>query len=239
MHIRDDRVYRFCDVIYPLILRSDVYVGEMDLNPVEIQTERPSYDIKEHFKLSRYFKIRKQLLKSFNIDIEKYAHQHPLMIMSAISNSILAADHAVSLDEHLWNYAKENQLILQGLESMEEQINLLYSIAPGPLYKQIKSISSRPQSIRKFTDKALAYYVRGEIHHLYQLTKSAMHRLRKRIIYQRNAQMVQRMMSFDPSLNYFITVGAGHLSGKNGIISLLRRQGYKVKPVKNFPALKE
>ena len=30
-----------------------------------------------------------------------------------------------------------------------------------------------------------------------------------------------------------IAVGAGHLPGKNGVIELLRKEGYTVKPVKN------
>jgi uncharacterized protein YbaP (TraB family) len=229
MHIRDERVYQFCHEIYPLILEADVYVGEMDLHPVDIQINNPAYNLQEQYSSSGYTKIRKQLMKSFQIDIGRYAHLHPLMILSGITQNILVNDHAVSLDEHLWNYARDHDRQLQGLESAQEQLTLLHSIDPKPLYKQIETISTRPSGIRKFTARALDYYIRGEIHLLYQMTRSSMHQLRKRIIYNRNEVMVARMLSFDPSLSYFITVGAGHLSGPMGIISRLRKVGYKIR----------
>jgi len=237
MHIRDERVYRFCDAIYPLILETEVYIGEMDLEPFDGLSTGPAYSMQAFFRPGVYSKLRKQLLKSFYLDIDRYAHLHPLMIMSAISQAILSKDHAVSLDEHLWNFAKQNRLVVQGLESVHEQVALLHTIAPEPLYTQIRNISARPEMIRKFTDRALACYVSGDIHQLYQLTKSSMHALRKRIIYDRNRLMVQRIGDFDLTRRYFISVGAGHLSGSTGIISGLRKSGYKVRPVE-FPPLK-
>lgn len=231
MHIRDDRVYRFCDAVYPLIRQADVYVGEMDLTDLPQRAGEQAYNMRAFFRPAVYAKLRKQILKSFKFDINRYAHLHPLMIMSAISQTILDHDHAVSLDEHLWNYAKENQLELQGLETIHEQMEILHSIKPDLLYRQIKEIGAQPKKLRNFSDRAIAYYTRGEIHPLYQLTKSSMHGLRKLIIYNRNKLMMSRITRFDPTIKYFITVGAGHLSGSTGIISGLRKAGYKVSPV--------
>lgn len=187
------------------------------------------------FRPAAYDKLRKQILKSFKLDVNRYAHLHPLMIMSAISQTILDNDHAVSLDEHLWNYAKDNQLALQGLETIREQMEILHSIKPDSLYRQIKEISTQPKKIRKFSDRAIDYYTMGDIHQLYQLTKSSMHELRKLIIYNRNRLMISRILKFDPNERYFIAVGAGHLSGSTGIISGLRKSGFKVNPVEFVP----
>ena len=237
MHIRDERVYQFCHEIYPLILQADVYVGEMDLHPLSIQMNGPEYNLRKQFTPAGYQKIRKQLLKSFQFDMTRYLHLHPLMILSGITQNILVNDHAVSLDEHLWNYARDHDRQLQGLESAQEQWTLLHSIDPKPLYKQLETISSRPSGIRKFTARALDYYTRGEIHLLYQMTRSSMHQLRKRIIYNRNEVMVARIESLDPAFSYFITVGAGHLSGPMGIISKLRRKGYKIRALHFNPVV--
>jgi uncharacterized protein YbaP (TraB family) len=35
-----------------------------------------------------------------------------------------------------------------------------------------------------------------------------------------------------PEKSVIIAVGAGHLAGENGVIKLLRKEGYIVKPVK-------
>lgn len=235
MHIRDDRVYKFCDALYPLIRQADVYVGEMDLSDLPHRAAEQGYNMPAFFRPAAYAKLRKQILKSFKLDINRYAHLHPLMIMSAMSQNLLDNDHAVSLDEHLWNYAKDNQLALQGLETIPEQMEILHSIKPDSLYRQIKEISTQPKKLRNFSDRAIDYYTRGDIHQLYKLTKSSMHELRKLIIYDRNRLMIRRIIRFDPTVRYFITVGAGHLSGSTGIISGLRKSGYKISPVEFNP----
>lgn len=52
-----------------------------------------------------------------------------------------------------------------------------------------------------------------------------------KILFRRNARMVQRM---DPLLargNAFIAIGAGHLPGRKGIVNMLVQRGYKVSRV--------
>ena len=71
MHIRDERVYQFCHELYPLILQADVYVGEMDLSQTEVQLNGIAYDMQSRFTPSAFAKIRKQLLKSFQMDVAR------------------------------------------------------------------------------------------------------------------------------------------------------------------------
>jgi uncharacterized protein YbaP (TraB family) len=231
MHVRDERVYQFCDRWYPHILNADVYIGEMDLNPPIPFHQSPIYHAQHHFSSLAYAKMRRQLHKSFGMDLDRYAHLHPLMILSVISQNLMANDHAVSLDEHLWNYAKIHNKEVRGLESVEEQMKLLHAIPAGPLYRQIFSISRNPSRIRRFTWKTLDLYTRGDIHALYQMTKRSMHNLRKPVIYDRNQLMADRILSLDTGLSYFISVGVGHFSGKKGLLSLVRKGGWTIKPV--------
>jgi uncharacterized protein YbaP (TraB family) len=56
--------------------------------------------------------------------------------------------------------------------------------------------------------------------------------LRKLVIYQRNKNMSSVITQLDISKKYFITVGAGHLSGKFGLLPLLKRAGWKIIPLK-------
>jgi len=179
-----------------------------------------------------YNKLRNQVLKSFHFDLAVYNHLHPLMIMSAVSTSVLASEHSISLDEHLWNFAEKNNIKTIGLESYTEQFSLLHSIEPGPIYRQLQHIGRNPSSVRTSTSRGLNLYMDGRIHELYMLSKTSMHDLRKKIIYQRNARMASVINDLDKSFRYFITVGAGHLSGKTGIISTLKKSGWKVKPAK-------
>ena len=109
MHILDERAHPLSKSLYPLILESDAFIGEMDMSTPGIVMEEKMYDTRNYLGKDAYEKLRKQLLKSFRTDLTMYNHMHPLLIMSAISNSVLRARHQISLDEHLWNYAKENE----------------------------------------------------------------------------------------------------------------------------------
>jgi uncharacterized protein YbaP (TraB family) len=234
MHIRDERAFQSSNKLYELILSSDAFIGEMDMTMPGLISEQLKYDAKDFIKEKVYQKLRKQLIKSFQVDLDFYRQLHPLMIMSLISNSVLQKEHLVSLDENLWNYAKENGKLMLGLESYETQFQILHSIDPEPLYKQLQKIGRNPSAVRKHTDKGITLYVEGRIHELYILSKSSMHELRKKIIYERNKRMAEVVFDLDTGLQYFITAGAGHLSGKTGLISMLRKKGYKVRPAKNI-----
>jgi uncharacterized protein YbaP (TraB family) len=232
MHIRDDRVHQFGKKLYPLILSSNRYIGEMELDATpSISFSQQPYDLKGFFRPNVFEKIKSSLLKSFGVDVEPLNAMHPLMIMSAISQGILAAEHQVSLDEHLWQFAVQHDKQVSGLESYEEQFSILHNIDPASLYRQLYKISKSPSGMRRQTSRALEWYLQGNAHKLYQLTKASMHKLRKSVIYERNQQMTLRIRSLDPASTYFIVIGAGHLSGNKGVIPLLKRSGWKVKPV--------
>jgi len=232
MHIRDDRAYQLCSELYPLILQAGQFIGEMDLDLRPQDLMLPPYDIHRFLKDKDYQKLKHQLFKSFGINIDQLSLLHPLMIMSFISASVLQSEHLISLDEHLWQYAKENGKPTSGLESYDEQLNILHSIEVPPLYRQLLEISRNPRSIRKHADKSLDLYINGKIHQLYKLSKASMQHLRKKVIYERNQKMLSVIDHLDLSTQFFITVGAGHLSGKFGLLSLLKKAGWKVKPTR-------
>jgi uncharacterized protein len=232
MHIRDDRAYQLCHDLYPLILQADRFIAEMDLDVLSADIILPKYDIHQYLKEKAYKKLGNQLMKSFGLNIDHLAHLHPLMIMSVISTSILQSEHHISLDEHLWNYAKQHDKPATGLESYNQQFEILHSIDPGPIYKQLLDMSKKPAAIKKNTARSLDLYINGRIHELYMLSKASMQHLRKKVIYERNTHMVSVIDHLDNSLQYFITAGAGHLSGKFGLLSLLKKAGWKVKPAR-------
>ncbi|HUR31256.1 MAG TPA: TraB/GumN family protein, partial [Saprospiraceae bacterium] len=217
---------------YPLILQADRFIAEMDLDMLSSEFSLPKYDIHQFLKEKAYIKLRNQLMKSFRLNIDQFGHLHPLMIMSIISTSILQAEHHISLDEHLWNYSKLHDKPASGLETYDQQFEILHSIDPGPIYKQLMDMSKNTAAIKKNTAKSLDLYVNGRIHELYMLSKASMQNLRKKVIYERNKHMVSVIDHLDNSLQYFITAGAGHLSGKFGLLSLLKKAGWNVKPAR-------
>jgi len=53
------------------------------------------------------------------------------------------------------------------------------------------------------------------------------------LLYGRNRKWANQLATLLPGKSLLIAVGAAHLPGENGVIDLLRKQGYILTPVKN------
>lgn len=232
MHLGDPKVIRIAEKLQPLIESADVFYAEMDLAEQPVTSVvPPHYNILQHFTPKRLEKMRRQFKRSFGIDLLQLGHLHPLLIISALTTHTFEQQEGVLLDEYLWQLAIAAGKPVKGLESREEQITILHSIHPQPLYRQLYRISRTPSSIRDQSSKVMELYLDGNMHQLYHASKKSMRDLRKLVIYDRNKKMSSVIAQLDNSLQYFICAGAGHLSGRFGLIPLLKQQGWIVKPV--------
>jgi uncharacterized protein YbaP (TraB family) len=50
---------------------------------------------------------------------------------------------------------------------------------------------------------------------------------------KRNINWVNQLKHILPGQNIFMAVGAGHLVGKKGLIELLKKEGYTMRPIEN------
>lgn len=80
-------------------------------------------------------------------------------------------------------------------------------------------------------------YKQGNIDGLYQLNKKSntnwgiSDEENAKMVDNRNMEWAKQLPELMKSNTCFIAVGALHLPGENGLINLLRKEGYKVKPV--------
>lgn len=231
MHTRDDGAFVIKEVLFDLIKQVDVYVGEMDLNETPV-IPISSFDMLEHIRSHQFLRTQRQIKKSFGIDIAMYRSVHPMLIIGALSERILKSQQSLLLDDLLWQYAAMNEKQVVGLESAQEQMNILHALPIETAYKQIVEIGTSPGKFRRHTLSTFRVYQKQDIRLLYHLAKSGLHKMRRVLLSQRNIEMVKRIEEFEKDKLYFISVGAGHLWGKQGILALLKRNNWIVKPVR-------
>jgi hypothetical protein len=53
------------------------------------------------------------------------------------------------------------------------------------------------------------------------------------LLYNRNENWVEKLKTILPDRSVVVAVGAGHLPGERGVINLLRKAGFTVKPIPN------
>lgn len=82
--------------------------------------------------------------------------------------------------------------------------------------------------------KMVQYYHKQDLESLSEiiLKSDDMGSATEELLTKRNQNWVPKMEELMKTKTCFFAVGAGHLSGPNGVIQLLRQQGYEVTPVR-------
>ena len=143
------------------------------------------------------------------------------------------------LDKLVANIARENKIETVGLESMIEQIEILNGLPRETERDLLIAVLRRADRSEDFVETQIARYAEGDIGGLLAWLQSA-EPVRgiaqaqiplafvDRLITLRNHRMRDRALSLLRQGGAFIAVGAVHLPGKEGLLSLFETEGYHV-----------
>lgn len=216
-----------------------VFATEFPLDQVDVALLGKSSLLKDDQLISNLLstsqlnKLEKKLLKSLGLPIRSLLRMKPIMIVNLINERILADCKPISMDKTLWQAAEEKGKILKGIETFEEQIDLLERI---PIKYQLKNLLSIAKNIGKYKQQLLHLadiYDAGDIQQLYKVSKKGLGPIRKFMLRDRNEIMANRIIELAKEQSLFCAIGAGHLAGKNGVLRRLKQQGLTIKPI-NF-----
>lgn len=157
----------------------------------------------------------------------------PFMLTSMLYQNMLDCK-VVAFEKELEKLAKANHQEIKGLENVEDQLNIFDRI---PYQKQAEAFKKSLFELnegKKQMKKMVALYKSKNIKAMYKSVSNDtdLGSYEKELLDNRNKNwipVIEKEMATQP---IFIAVGAGHLGGKKGVIYLLRKNGYKVTPVK-------
>jgi uncharacterized protein YbaP (TraB family) len=126
--------------------------------------------------------------------------------------------------------AKKRNIEVVGLETVKFQIE-----SYGNAYSDDETIAMSEES-HDDTDLSVANYKKENIEELYKATTAAdvmAAKAKKYMLDERNSKWVKILPEMMKKESLFVGVGAAHLGGEFGVINLLRKAGYIVKPIMN------
>jgi uncharacterized protein YbaP (TraB family) len=136
------------------------------------------------------------------------------------------------LDKHFYTPAKEDKKTVQTLEAPEEQLKLLTSLSNADAGDFLgESLREMDTWRTRFNELAEAWQI-GDAQGLDKMLTESFKdfpALQKRFIWDRNRKWsgsVEKWLQGDK--NVLVVVGAGHLVGKESVVDLISRKGYKV-----------
>jgi len=165
-------------------------------------------------------------------------HMKPWAAATALSMPV--PETGVVLDMVLFQRARQAGKPLHGLETIAEQLEVFEGL---PLDEQVALLRDAVEQVAgldAMLAELLAAYKRQDLAAMVAINETAMatgdQRLagefQRRLIVDRNHRMADRMEPWLQQGGAFVAVGALHLPGEEGLISLLRQRGYSVRAVK-------
>ncbi len=237
IHINNDLAFKHIAKAIHAIQQCDHFFAEINLDQAQNQLSPAVYFLPEDKVLSDYLslkklkKIRKSLLKGFDLDIRPYEKLLPIMLTNKISESILKSKEGRTLDKTLWDEARRLNLETDGLETLNEQLDILKGLNIEDQIQSLKSIAKNTNKIRKITKKLADHYFEEDIYKLHKLSRKNLGKMRQSLLYNRNEIMTQRIIAKLDRKSFF-AIGTGHLGGNKGVLALLKRQGISINAVK-------
>ncbi len=184
-------------------------------------------DAKDYDRLNAYFK------DSVGMSIAPFERAKPFMLMSVLLNRVLTCQPQ-SYEMSLMGLAKKQKSEVVGLETVEEQMAVFDSIPYTDQARMLVTLmDSLPQAQKEFGEM-VEVYKKQDLTGLYNLTLESdfeMENQQEVLLTNRNKRwipIIEKQVAEKPT---FVAVGAAHLGGEQGVIALLRRQGYSVVPV--------
>lgn len=158
---------------------------------------------------------------------------------AAMTLMVPKANTGLFLDRVLYLEALAKGKPVSGLESAAEQMQVFEQMSkPDQITLLQQAVEAFPQLDEMFAAMRAAYLKR-DLKALVKLTDDGMQgansefvqRFKDRVIGQRNQRMLQRLQQPLQAGGAFVAVGALHLPNRDGLLTLLRQQGYKVTPI--------
>lgn len=139
----------------------------------------------------------------------------------------------VSFENEFMAMAKKNAMPVKGFETIEFQMNIFDEIPYDAQAKMlVKNLLEYDKSKADF-DKMVAGYKTKDLGLLQDAVKEDedFDKYESLLLTKRNKNWIPQITKAVKVNPIFIAVGAGHLGGETGVISLLRKEGYTVTPV--------
>ena len=171
------------------------------------------------------------LQKSAGMSVKQVDALSLATVMSLISVKTFGCEDMKLYEMEFIEKAKKRNIEIGGLETVKSQLAMLENAyTDDELLKMLEGLNA------SLTSKSVSFYKNENINELYDVTtdeKMSSEKTNKVILDDRNINWVKNMPELMKKQSVFFAVGSAHLAGEYGVINLLRKAGYKVKPVMN------
>jgi uncharacterized protein YbaP (TraB family) len=204
IHLNNPEVFKFSDSVYYALNQARYFASEVDIQQLFTTLNTP---------------LNEKLLVSANGRI------YSSSIFSTKNSYGSIKGWPQFLDSYLYQIAINSGKKMVALETIDDQLTAASSVTFSGYLKNT-TLSEK---------ELINVYLTGNLHSLQHIIYQDFKGTNgySELITKRNQKMIVKIDSMIHLGSSFITVGAGHLAGKNGLLTLLYQKGYSVRPVES------
>ena len=193
--------------------------------------------IKDYFTDEQYKKLEKYFIDNIGMDLALIPTIKPIGLQSFLVTKFSGCTNPVAYEDSMKQKAITAHKEIWGLEQPQEQIEVLNSLPVDTVIKEIMDAINDTNTTNNGDEaynQLVAAYKQQDLPLLFNLITTSTELGDKTSLFldDRNKKWISRMADKMKQTTVFFAVGAGHLWGDNGVINLLRDNGYIVEPIK-------
>ena len=239
IHVSDDRILKLPAQVSTALRASRVFVMETvpDVNQILLSSNRMFYGNGDRLDLllsGTIFAKTVSILSAYNLPAESVPLLKP---WAAFLTMNYPPETGTILDLELLRMARENKARVHGLETMDEQIDVLDHLAVQDQLRLLIDTVCHYELVAEEFEMLKDLYLQRDLQGLvdysnrYTMAEDAAYRnLFAELLTKRNHTMAAAMRSYLDQGGAFIAIGVMHLPGAEGVLHLLH-QSYEVSVV--------
>lgn len=239
IHLADPKITALPDIVEKSLLASQHFVMEVEMHPLAMATytERSRLSgeksLDQLLSKQEYLRLTKLVSDHYGLDEIILRQLKPWAVFTFLSRP-LSKNNKI-LDLVLAELAQKANLNTSGLETMDELLDELDGLSVEDqleiLQDTVKNFSKFEQQLSELKEKYLQQNLAGmmDVSMKSHNNKLLFERLMDRLVYRRNARMLDRIEPLLQQEKIFIAVGALHLPGERGLLCGLASRGYHLK----------
>lgn len=238
MHVQDERAFQFRETVLPAFENAEAFAMELlmeDVNPMSLMTMMAmDSTLEELYTEEEYDALSAWFSDSLRMDLNNFKRIKPFFIYAQVAQSSFGQQEAQAVDLYFYSQAKEAGKDLYGLETLEEQMSAVNSMSLREQAEMLlESMAPTDETGEDPNEKLMEYYLAEDLDGLAEWAKSMDmgKEFETEFLQKRNQKMLERMLPLIREKSTFSAVGALHLPGSEGVLALLRKAGYTVRPL--------
>jgi uncharacterized protein YbaP (TraB family) len=241
MHMICNADVRVPNSVIDAFADSEQLVVEIDLTDHEQQrflqqnvAQHPANYLEKHLSNEQQQRLKTIIEDQLGYRYQQIKSLRPIFINALFLQHFLNCQQdPLLLDELLIQQAQVTKKTIVGLETVPMQLELFDRI---PLQEQVQALydmAVEPSQSREDLQQLQAIYLEDNSEKLFQVMRSQddFDTFEQPFLSQRNKKWMMDLPKLIAAKSTFIAIGAGHLSGTDGLLSLLRQQGYDITPI--------